>query len=61
MERAKRGGVDILLASKYARLVSASGILTKNMVIWIQLEGCGRQKFTHRMCILRTYYPFSKE
>lgn len=34
-----KGGVGILLVSKYVRLVKASGSLMNNRVIWIKLEG----------------------
>lgn len=36
---AGKGGVGILLASNYARMVIASGTLMNNMVLWIKLEG----------------------
>lgn len=36
---AGKGGVGILLASKYARLVTTSSSLMNNRVIWIKLEG----------------------
>ena len=35
----RKGGVGILLANKYARLVTATGSLYKDRVIWIELEG----------------------
>lgn len=36
---AGKGGVGILLAAKYARLVIALGTLMHNRVMWIKLEG----------------------
>ena len=36
---AGKGGVGILLANKYARLVTATGSLYEDMVVWIKLEG----------------------
>ena len=35
---AGKGGVGILLANKYARLVTATGALYDNRVVWIKLE-----------------------
>jgi hypothetical protein len=36
---AGKGGVRILLANKYARLVTATGSLYEDRVVWIKLEG----------------------
>ena len=36
---AGKGGVGILLANKYAKLVTATGALYENRVVWIKLEG----------------------
>ena len=38
MQRVK-GGVGILLASKYASLVTAHGALYENKVVWVKIEG----------------------
>lgn len=36
---AGRGGVGIILANKYAKLVTEHGTLYENRVVWIKLEG----------------------
>lgn len=36
---AGKGGVGILVANKYARLVTSHGTLYDNRVVWIKLEG----------------------
>ena len=36
---AGKGGVGILLANKYARLVTATGSLYEDRVLWIKMEG----------------------
>ena len=36
---AGKNGVGILLANKYVKLVTATGALYENKVVWIKLEG----------------------
>jgi hypothetical protein len=38
---ARKGGVGIFLANKYVRLVTTTGLLYENRVIWIRLEEIG--------------------
>lgn len=45
---AGKGGVVILLASKYARLVTEHGVLYDNRLVWIKLEGVEGGKIASR-------------